>query len=259
MVSAGAIVMKKIKILTYNIHKGFSTGNINYALKNIKQSIHKTHADLVFLQEVIGHHDTHAEHMDDWPNSSQFEYIADQTWPHFAYGKNGLYSQGHHGNAILSKYPIHFFENEDVSFSKIERRGLLHAEIKHEHHTLHAFCLHLGLFESDRTKQIHKLCARISKMVPPDAAMIIAGDFNDWRKSASQILKTELSLKEAFVEKNGSYAHTFPSWLPCISLDRVYYRNLNCTSATILKGDLWKKQSDHLPLLVEFEFPKGSS
>lgn len=251
--------MKKIKILTYNIHKGFSSGNINYALKKIKQSVKEVHADLVFLQEVIGHHEIHDKQMDDWPNSSQFEYIADQTWPHFAYGKNALYSEGHHGNAILSKYPIHFFENEDVSFSKIERRGLLHAEIKHEGHSLHAFCLHLGLFESDRTRQIHKLCARISKMVPPEASLIIAGDFNDWRQNASDLLKSKLGLAEAFFETNGKYANTFPSWFPCLSLDRVYYRNLTCISAKVLMGEFWKKQSDHLPLLVEFKFPGGAS
>ena len=251
--------MKKIKILTYNIHKGFSSGNINYALKKIKKSVKEVHADLVFLQEVIGHHETHDQQMDDWPNSSQFEYIADQTWPHFAYGKNALYSQGHHGNAILSKYPIHFFENEDVSFSKIERRGLLHAEIRHGNHTLHAFCLHLGLFESDRTKQIHKLCTRISNMVPPDASLIIAGDFNDWRQNASDLLKSKLGLNEAFIETNGKYANTFPSWFPCLSLDRVYYRNLTCISAKVLQGELWKRQSDHLPLLVEFKFPEGAS
>lgn len=251
--------MNKIKILTYNIHKGFNAGNTTYALKTIKQSIQKTHADLVFLQEVIGDHRKHDHHMDDWINSSQFEYLADQTWPHFSYGKNALYTEGHHGNAILSKYPIHFTENEDVSFSKIERRGLLHATIEHGGHTLHAFCVHLGLFEKDRHRQVLRLCARISKMVPPEASIIIAGDFNDWRKSTSEVLKTKLQLKEAFMEVKGRYAMTFPSWFPCLSLDRVYYRNLKCTSAKIMNGDLWRKQSDHLPLLVEFEFPESTS
>ena len=250
--------MKKLKILTYNIHKGFSAGNVSFALKQIKKSIKEVHADLVFLQEVIGHHDKHTNHKIDWPNTNQFEYLADQTWNHFAYGKNALYSEGHHGNAILSKYPIHFSENEDVSFSKIERRGLLHAEIQHGGKTIHAFCIHLGLFENDRKKQIIKLCTRISKMVPADSGLIIAGDFNDWRQSATSFLKTELALEEVFMNTMGKHANTFPSWLPCLSLDRVYYRNLVCTSAKVLKGDLWRKQSDHLPILAEFKFPESN-
>jgi len=251
--------MKTVKILTYNIHKGFSTGNATYVLKQIRQSIRSLHADLVFLQEVVGHHDDHSEHMDDWPSSSQFEYLADQIWPHFAYGKNALYQEGHHGNAILSKFPIQFFENEDVSFSKIERRGILHAEISYASHILHVFCVHFGLFQRDRDEQVRKLAARIEKMVPPSAALIIAGDFNDWRKNASDLLITELGLKEAPMELTGKHAKTFPSWLPCLSLDRVYYRNLKCTQVKVLRGGLWKKQSDHLPIFAEFEFLESSA
>jgi len=251
--------MEPLKILTYNIHKGFSSGNSRYALKNIRESIREVHAELVFLQEVIGHHEQHSNHMDDWPTSSQFEYLADQTWNHFAYGKNAMYSEGHHGNAILSKYPIHFHENEDVSFSRYERRGLLHAEIHIENRVVHAFCVHLGLFEKDRKKQVQKLCERISRMVPPDGAMIIAGDFNDWSRSSGIILEETLGMKEAFQEHFGKHAGTFPSWFPFMPLDRIYYRNLNCISVKLLKGELWKKQSDHLPLLAEFDFPEDQA
>ena len=251
--------MEKIKILTYNIHKGFSTTNRNYALKKVKASIQKVHADLVFLQEVIGHHDDHHSHMSDWPTSSQFEYLADQTWKHFTYGKNAVYTEGHHGNAILSKNPIHFSENEDVSLSTIERRGLLHAKIIHEDRTIHAFCVHLGLFEKDRSRQMKKLISRISAQVPPEDSLIIAGDFNDWRESASQLLISELKVKEAFLELNGKHANTFPSWLPFLALDRIYYRNLKCTSVKVLEGKIWYQQSDHLPLFAEFELPEGTS
>lgn len=248
--------MEAIQVLTYNIHKGFSSGNVRYALKNIRESIRDVKADLVFLQEVIGHHEHHFGHMNDWPTSSQFEYLADQTWNHYAYGKNAIYSEGHHGNAILSKYPIEFHENEDISFSKYERRGMLHAEIHANGSILHAFCIHLGLFEKDRKKQVQKLCDRISRMVPSNCSMIIAGDFNDWNRSAGEILQKELGTKEAFQEHFGKHAGTFPSWLPVLPLDRIYYRNLQCTSVKLLQGDLWKKQSDHLPLLAKFEFPE---
>ena len=52
--------MKSIKILTYNIHKGFSTGNRQFVLQKIKESIKASEADVVFLQEVIGQHETHS-------------------------------------------------------------------------------------------------------------------------------------------------------------------------------------------------------
>ncbi len=248
--------MNKFKILTYNIHKGFNTGNTNYALKNIKRSIQETASDLVFLQEVIGHHEEHDIRMDDWPTSAQFEYLADQVWPHFAYGKNAFYTEGHHGNAILSKYPIDFFENEDVSFSRIEKRGILHAQISPEGTPVHVFCIHLGLFEKDRKKQIERLCSRIKRHVPHHAPMIIAGDFNDWNGVAGSIIETELGMKEVFHETEGKHAATFPSFYPVLRLDRIYYRNLRCISSERLHGSLWKKQSDHLPLTAVFEITK---
>jgi endonuclease/exonuclease/phosphatase family metal-dependent hydrolase len=251
--------MNRFKILTYNIHKGFNTANTAYMLKQIKKSVRASDADLVFLQEVIGHHDQHRKHMDDWPTGAQFEYLSDEVWPHFAYGKNAFYTEGHHGNAILSKYPISHFENEDVSFSRIERRGILHAVIPHGDQELHAFCIHLGLFEKDRKKQVQRLCSRIARHVPHQSPLIIAGDFNDWNRSAGKIIETELTMKESFFEIHGKHALTFPSFLPVLPLDRIYYRNLKCLSADRMRGPLWNQQSDHLPLIAEFEIPGVST
>lgn len=248
--------MKPIRILTYNIHKGFTTGNLNFVLKNIKSSIRETNADIVFLQEVVGTHHVHSKKVKDWPTAPQFEFLADEVWPHFAYGKNAVYSSGHHGNAILSKFPITFWENEDVSFSKFERRGLLHAVIPHPKtaEPLHVFCLHLGLFENDRKAQILKLSKRIDSIVPKNAPIIIAGDFNDWRQNSSDILIPEMGMKEAFLELEGQYVKTYPSWFPMLSLDRIYYRNLECTSVQVLKDGIWNKLSDHLPLVGAFKW-----
>ena len=43
-----------IKILTYNIHKGFSMGNFRFILHEIKDALRHIDADVVFLQEVHG-------------------------------------------------------------------------------------------------------------------------------------------------------------------------------------------------------------
>lgn len=246
----------KLRVLTYNIHKGFSTSNSKFVLKQIKASITEAHADLVCLQEVVGDHTAHAEKWEDWPDTSQFEYLADETWSHFAYGKNAVYTEGHHGNAILSKFPILSWENQDVSFNQIERRGLLHTVIELPHaFPLHAFSLHLGLFEKDRTNQLNQLCDRILALVPDGAPLIIAGDFNDWRMNASDLLVYRLGLKEAFLETKGKHARSFPSIWPALSLDRIYYRGLQCEAVKVLKGGIWNQLSDHLPLMAEFEIP----
>jgi len=246
--------MKTIKLFSYNIHKGFTAGKRNFVLKKIKDAISNLDLDVACLQEVIGHHDRHATLNPDWKNSSQFEYLASAAFSHYAYGKNAIYPTGNHGNAILSRHPISFSENEDVSFSRIERRGLLHTVLDlPEGQKLHVFCVHLGLFENDRRTQFERLAQRISNQVPPDAPLIIAGDFNDWRENASEILERSLGVKEASFSLKKRHALTFPAFFPLFALDRIYYRNMKCVSAHTLANDSWPKLSDHLPLQGIFE------
>jgi endonuclease/exonuclease/phosphatase family metal-dependent hydrolase len=244
-----------MRILSYNIHKGFTAGNLGFVLKRIKEGIRETKADIVLLQEVVGHHDEHASRIRDWPTVSQFEFLADTVWPHFAYGRNAVYTSGHHGNAILSRYPISSWENEDVSPSRFERRGLLHAaiELPEMDSPFHVICVHLALFETDRRAQIHKLGKRIAAMVPKGAPLVVGGDFNDWRGSISPVLKKDLGLEEAFLDRAGRHARTYPSWLPVLGLDRIYYRGLRCTEARGVAGRRWSQLSDHLPILATFD------
>ena len=110
-----------LQVLSYNIHKGFSSGNRNFVLHQIREAIRTVRADLVFLQEVLGEHREHQrKYSAHWERDSQFEFLADEVWPHFAYGKNAIYTSGHHGNAILSRYPFTFFENIDISTNRME-------------------------------------------------------------------------------------------------------------------------------------------
>ena len=59
-----------------------------------------------------------------------YEFLADSIWPQFAYGRNAVYPKGHHGNAVLSKFPIVRYENHDVSIGGPEKRGLLHCVLR---------------------------------------------------------------------------------------------------------------------------------
>lgn len=248
--------MNDLTVLSYNIHKGFGPGNRAFVLEGVRQAIRQVHADLVFLQEVQGIHLGHQKKIAAWPEEPQFEYLADEIWPHHAYGKNAVYSSGHHGNAILSKHPIRFWENIDISTNRLESRGLLHAVIEHTRtgKPLHAICVHLGLREADRKAQIQLLCERIESHVPHREPLVIAGDFNDWRGRASRMLEQKLETREAYLVLQGHHARTFPSWLPALQLDRIYFRGLEARSARTLTGRPWIQLSDHLALYAELRW-----
>ncbi|HEY5714871.1 MAG TPA: endonuclease/exonuclease/phosphatase family protein [Psychromonas sp.] len=243
-----------IKVLTYNIHKGFSIGNRRFILHDIKELLRHLDADTVFLQEILGERIISQNRFDDWPNNRQFEFLADQVWLHHAYGKNAIYKSGHHGNAILSKYPFIEWENIDVSYMRTASRSLLHGtiEIPEIAKRIHIICVHLGLFERERESQLTILGERINSHVPADEALIIAGDFNDWRGNAERHLHDDLGVEEAYKNIHGSYARTFPARLPLLSMDRIYFRGLEIVDCHRLHGKPWSQLSDHTPLLAEF-------
>jgi endonuclease/exonuclease/phosphatase family metal-dependent hydrolase len=129
--------------------------------------VRSTQADIVFLQEVLGSHDRHAARYPGWPQTSQYEFLADSMWSDFAYGRNAVYPDGHHGNALLSKYPIIEHRNLDVSITGPERRGLLHCVLDVPGQgQVHAICVHLSLLESHRQKQL-QLLRKLLDACPP--------------------------------------------------------------------------------------------
>ena len=239
-----------LHVATYNIHKGFSHFNNRMVVHELRDRLREVSADIVFLQEVIGAHDVHARRFVDWPDEPQYEFLADSVWSEFAYGRNAVYDHGHHGNAILSRYPILSAHNQDVSSHAYERRGLLHCEIDVPRlsASVHCVCVHLALGERGRSNQVSALIERVVDLVPAGAPLIVAGDFNDWRNRAGKRLVGELGLREAFRDYRGRPARSFPSTLPMLRLDRIYLRGLSVYHAKVHHGHPWSKISDHAML-----------
>lgn len=244
----------KLKILTYNIHKGFNTlGNL-FVLRQIKQSLRQTGADILFLQEVVGKNLAHQNKVEHWPSEPQFEFLADSVWDHFSYGKNAVFESRNHGNAILSKYPLHLQENLNISNHQLEQRGLLHCQVilPKNGQPLHLFNTHIDLLAAGRKKQITKIRQRIQQETSPADPVLFCGDFNDWSMEIPKLLEPDLQLKEAHTILHGAPAKSFPAFWPFLRLDRVYYRHLHPLSCKSLSGPPWNQLSDHLPLLAEF-------
>jgi endonuclease/exonuclease/phosphatase family metal-dependent hydrolase len=238
---------KNMHVLSYNIHKGFTSGNRTFVLDEIRNAIRSTCADIVCLQEVVGENSRHSKKYANWISSTQFEFLADQMWGHHAYGQNALYDHGHHGNAILSKYPFISSTNHNISIMPMSERGVLHA-VTEQH--VHIVCVHFGLVAWERRAQLRKL-KHILSQLPNDAPLVLAGDFNDWDSHAHRAL-LKVGLHEVMVEKTGKLSRTFPAWWPILRMDRIYYRNLTLIDAQLLHDTSWQALSDHCGLLAEF-------
>ena len=243
----------KLRLATYNIHKGFSHFNRRMMVHELRHHLRLLDVDIVFLQEVQGKHEHHAKNVKDWPVEPQYEFLADEVWPDFAYGRNAIYDHGHHGNAILSRFPIISAENQDISSHRFEQRGLLHCEVALGASPLHCLCVHFGLHERGRRRQLTALTERVLRLVPPGAPLVVAGDFNDWRNFAGRQMVSELGLKEAFRDQRGRPARTYPSSFPLLRMDRIYARGFDVRRAEVHHGLPWSRISDHAALSVELE------
>lgn len=241
--------MKSLHIASYNIHKGFSAFN-RLRVHELRAGLEGLAPDLVFLQEVQGLHQRHAERHNNWPGLPQYEFLADGIWQDHAYGRNVVYEHGHHGNAILSRYPIVKSDNFDITTYSFERRGMLHCEIDVPGFSMpvHCLCVHLSLAGHGRKRQFAMMVERVADSIPADAPLIIAGDFNDWSNQADRMLAGRLALTEVFQPTGGRPARSFPSGLPLLRLDRIYSRGFHIEGAQVLHGRPWSRISDHAPI-----------
>ncbi|WP_151448072.1 endonuclease/exonuclease/phosphatase family protein [Lacisediminimonas profundi] len=258
----------KLKIATYNIHKGVSSIGSRPRVQELKAAIGSMDADIIFLQEVQGRHDLHAlRYAGSWPMEGQHDFLAGEG-QHVAYGLNAAYDHGHHGNALMSNFPIIHSRNQDVSDHAYEARGILHCVTRAENTDIHCFVVHLGLFAGSRKRQTEALVEAVANSAPAGAPVIIAGDFNDWENRLSQTLFDQLQVCEvsdAGLSSRGfgTYlrrlagrgpkiqpARTFPAAMPMLQLDRIYVRGFEIESAKVLHGVRWARLSDHAPLIA---------
>ncbi len=258
----------KLRIATWNIHKGVSSLGSRPRVHGIKQAMAAMGADVVFLQEVQGRHDLLALKHTSWPAQAQHEFLAGDTL-HSAYGMNAVYDHGHHGNALLSCFPIASAHNHDVSDHAFESRGILHCVLTVEGVPVHCYVIHLGLFAGSRLRQTEALIDAVRSTAPADAPLLVAGDFNDWTNALSHTLRDRLGVTEVFDERLpssrfGSYlrrlsgrgprkapARTFPAAMPVLQLDRIYVRGFDVLSAEVKFGAHWGRLSDHAPIVAE--------
>jgi endonuclease/exonuclease/phosphatase family metal-dependent hydrolase len=92
------------------------------------------------------------------------------------------------------------------------------------------------------------LARDLDELVPTDAPLIIAGDFNDWRNHAQTHLAERLGLQDAFADHKGRPPRSFPAALPLMRLDRIYVRGFGIEHAEVHAGPGWASISDHAAL-----------
>jgi len=238
----------RLRVLTYNIHKGIGGVDRRYDLSRTIETIQHCDPDIVFLQEVD----------DGVPRSSghrQVELLSEALGlKHHAYQHNVAVKNGHYGNAILSRFPLTDHSHLDLSLPMlIKRRALFtHSRVTVDGHTrtLLLINLHLGLSGVERRIQVRKLLTcDVLKRTHQQTGIILGGDFNDVWANLGRLL-----VEPAGFRPTCPHYKTFPAALPMRPLDRIYIRGqLSIDHGFASRTKQAKRASDHLPLVVDLK------
>ena len=241
--------MAVLRVATYNIHKGVQGLGPARRLEihNLGHAVEQLDADVVCLQEVRKLHRREQQYFTRWPELPQAEFLAPDGYE-AVYQTNATTRHGEHGNALLSRWPVVSRGHEDMSDHRFEQRGVLHVTVHAHRRAVHILVLHLGLIPGSRVRQLEQLGRFIEREIPRRAALIVAGDLNDWGAKLRPAMK-EFGL----IDFVGERQLTYPSRLPLAQLDYVYARGLKPMGIEVPRGRIWGRMSDHLPLIAEFK------
>ena len=221
-----------VRVLTWNIY-GALGRNPRFNLERAITLIRNWKPDLIALQEIDSRRKL--------PDGNPFELLQAALGKHGVSARSIATKDGEYGQMLISCCPIRTSEVHDISAPEREPRRAIKAEIEMPGGPLRVVATHLGLSIGERRGQARKL---LELAGPPDMTTIVLGDFNDWfwAGSVHSVLAREFP--------GCSHYRTFPSFFPCLRLDRVFCRPANALKQLFSDRNA-RHISDHLPVIAD--------
>jgi endonuclease/exonuclease/phosphatase family metal-dependent hydrolase len=235
----------RLRIVTYNIHKGVGTDGL-LDVRRVAEIVRHYDPHVVCLQEVL------------WNPPQDGERTQPQDLreaiglPHAVVALNCHRPQGTYGNMTLSKFPIDEHENLDLTMPLRKTRAALYTRIRLPHAPLHVFNAHLGLAGYERLRQMRLLVEDTPRLAPERESVVYLGDMNDWQHRIYGDVLVEAGFRCAVGDRDDPGHSTFPSRMPVAALDKVFVRGaVTAVHAHPSRLALARVASDHLPLVAE--------
>jgi endonuclease/exonuclease/phosphatase family metal-dependent hydrolase len=243
-----------LKLLSFNIQTGVDTQDFHeYVTKSWKQLLPLKErisnlnriAQLVQSYDLVG-----LQEVDSGSLRTGFldqtEYLANRArFPYWYRQVNrSLGKIAQHSNGVLSRIRPHSID--EYKLPGLRGRGAMLVEFTTNREPLLVCIMHLALGKRARRLQL----SYISELVGEYFQLVVMGDFNcgtDSGELHELVDNTHLTLPTEDLK-------TFPSWRP----NRKYDHILISDSLTLQKTHVLEHtHSDHLPICVEIELPKG--
>lgn len=232
----------EVRIATYNIHRcrGMDRRIVPARIVDVLRDIN---ADVIALQEVIGAGPQGA---------GQAEEIGAGLGMGWVMNCVRTLRQHQFGNVILSRYPIVFHGQYDLSWRTCEPRNCQRADLEIDGQRLHVYNVHLGTAVLERRYQAKRLASFVHDHRVPGPKVVL-GDFNEWMRGLAT--RTLSSLFESVdISKHLKRRRTYPGLFPVVHLDHIYYDG----PVKVLRVEMPRTRksliaSDHLPLVANLK------
>jgi endonuclease/exonuclease/phosphatase family metal-dependent hydrolase len=244
--SAEAPSALRLRVMTYNIHHGEGADGV-VDLARIAGVIQREAPDLVGLQEVDkGVARTQGR---DFPAE-----LAALTGMTCVFSNNFHYQGGDYGNAVLTRLPIERWTNTHLRMLRPnEQRGVLQVVVRAGARHLLFMNTHIDYRRDDAERLVN--VAQFKEIVAGYAGLpiVFVGDFNSLPDSRPHAAMSEL-FDDVWPLVGAGPGFTITSTAPHSRIDYVWLSR----AAPLKPVRAWiptTTASDHLPLVVDFEWP----
>jgi len=229
----------KIKVASYNIHKGVGTDQRRRP-DRIMAVLAEIDADIIALQEADRRFGVRAAVLD--------KGLLDPLcpWRTVPVAQRPA-SSGWHGNSLLIRKGMQLIDCAPIHLPTLEPRGAVAASVSIGSANLHIVGMHLDLSGLRRRRQAHTIIAHVEGAEPRHPT-ILMGDLNEWSATAGCLHE---------FARHFSIAETGPSFharRPVARLDRIMVsRDLRIVACGVHQSATAKIASDHLPIWATIE------
>lgn len=235
----------ELRIVSYNMLKGRSLIRKRQVQEEMAEALWKLEPDILVLQEFPD------MSLVDQGEDESLNIFSTQELKFHAYGFNAKTRRGRHGNAVISRFPIESSSNLDISETRMAKRGVLHCQIPLAERKLQLYSTHLDLFQKARNRQLENLAKIMSQKASREVPSIFCGDFNDWNQKLDKQIRKVFGDHHLNFQMTPKPVNTYPASLPILPLDRIYVHGMEVKKLWSPRRELWKRLSDHKPLIAD--------
>ena len=238
-----------LRLMTYNVH-GCSGMDGRVSPRRVARVISEQMPDVVALQEVyLGRRRSRAE--------DQAAIIAREAGMQTLFCPTITRGEEHYGHAFFSCWPMEMVKRARLPHDPTswwqEPRSAMWVKVEVEGRVINIITTHLGLGPHERVLQIQALLGpEWLGAIPESEPVVLCGDFNALPGSAPyRIAAARLRDMQAAGPGHRPLA-TFSSMQPLVRIDHVFATpHFEREKVTVVRNDLTRVASDHLPLLVD--------